>query len=355
MRINTLELCKKIFERYESQYTLKAYYGLLAYYALAQAAEAGNDETLRKKCKNYLSLYPDKFEHPRYSFETYRVGGIGKAWMFFRNLAPEWESDLRKYADITMTYRVDENGIICHPHSAEIDKIWIDTVSFITPFMLYAGLAFNENKYIDFAVEQCTKMYDCLMDRTCGLLHQAKGFMPNPESISQDHWSRGNGWGYMGLAELVRYLPSENRHRATVEKYFLDHTDAILKYQAKNGLWRQEIPEELSWYESSGTGLILYGLGIGLRTGILRDEKYRVAFEKGINALAKLCLSHNFSTHQSCPSCLCPGEGDEKGTIKAYLTERMPQTDEVHSYGCMMLAFLEAYKNNIPDVEMPDK
>ncbi len=355
MRINTLKLCEKIFERYESQHTIKAYYGLLAYYALAQVAEAESNENLQKKCKDYLSLYPDKFSHPNYSFECYRVGGIGKAWLFMKGLSDEWKTDLRNYADITLEAPVDDKGIICHPKSQETYKIWVDSISCITPFMLYAGLAFNKKKYTDFAVKQCIGVYDCLMDQTCGLLHQAKGFMPNPKLISHDHWSRGNGWGYMALGELIRYLPLENEYRATVEEYFIDHTDAMLKHQAENGLWKQEIPEELSWYESSGTGLILYGLGIGLRKGILRDEKYSQAFRKGVEALAKLCLSYDFSTHHSCPSCLCPGEGEKKGTIKAYLTERMPKTDEVHSYGCMMLAFLEAYKNGILEVEIPDK
>ncbi len=354
MRIHTLKLAQNLFNRYEEKYNIRAYYGLLAYYALAQTAEAENNDALRKKCKDYLDLYPERFPHPQYSFECYRVGGIGKAWMFMKGLSSEWENDLRNYADITLEAPVSETGVLCHPKWPETEKIWIDSVSCITPFMLYAGLAFHEKKYIDYAVKQCIGIYDCLLDETCWLLHQAKGFMPNPKLISHDHWSRGNGWGYMGLAELIRYLPSENEHRAKVEEYFMAHSEALIAYQAKNGLWRQEIPEELSWYESSGTGLILYGLGIGLRKGILRDEKYRQAFEKGIEALAKLCLSDDFSTHHSCPSCLCPGVGEEKGTVKAYLTERMPQTDEVHSYGCMMLAFLEAYKNGIVDVEIPD-
>ena len=37
---------------------------------------------------------------------------------------------------------------------------------------------------------------------------------------------------------------------------------------------------------------------------------------------------------------------------QSYLTERMPQKDEVHSYGCFMLAFVEAYKNGIYEVEI---
>lgn len=354
MQFATIDICKNIFKRYESQHTVKAYYGLLAYYALAQTAVADGDEALLKKCYEYLDLYPDKYPHPHYNFESYRVGGNGKAWMFFKCMAPDWEENLRAYAEKTMQAPQDPNGILCFP-GEEIPKIWIDVVTCVTPFMLYIGLALNEEKYVDFAVHQCITMYDHLMDYTCGLLHQTKGFMPNPKRMSADHWSRGNGWGYVGLTELIRYLPADSRHRAIAEEYFLDHTDALLAYQAENGMWRQEIPEELAWYEASGTGLIVYGLGVGLRKGLLKGEKYRAAFEKGVAALASRCLTDDFATHNSCPGCLCLGFGKDKGTVKAYITEKMPQDDEVHSYGCMMLAFLEAHKNGILYADVAEK
>ena len=54
----------------------------------------------------------------------------------------------------------------------------------------------------------------------------------------------------------------------------------------------------------------------------------------------------------SCPGCLCPGQGKEKGTAKAYITEKYPQDDEVHSYGCIMFALVEAYKNGIEEIEL---
>ena len=238
-----------------------------------------------EKCKAYLNLYPNNFPHPQYNFESYRVGGNGKAWMFFKNLIPEAEADLRKYAELTLHGPTDENGILCHPHSTEVHKIWIDVVACTTPFMLYLGLTLNEDKYIDFAAEQCFKMYNVFMDSTCGLLHQAKGFLPNSQRISADHRGRSNGWGYLGLSELVRHLPKDSKHRAKAEPYYTEHTNAMLEYQADCGLWRQEIPEEFSRYESSGSGLILYGLGIGIRKGILANDRYKKAFEKGFTHL----------------------------------------------------------------------
>lgn len=352
--MQVLDLAEKLLERYESQHEkVDAYYGLLAYFGLAQAAIAGGSQKALQKCADYLALYPDSFEHPYYNFESYRAGGNGKAWLFMKGFMPEAEKGIRKYAELTCHATTGENGILSWPGRPAC--IWIDVAACTTPFMLYAGLAVKEEKYIDFAADQCFKMYELFLDQTCGLLHQAKGFMENPKRMSADHWSRGNGWGLLGLAELVRYLPQESGHRAKAEEYFKDMMATLLPYQTERGLWRQEITEPLSWEESSGTGLILYGMGIGLRKGLLTDEAYRKSFEKGIHALAEYCICDDFSTYRSCPGCLCPGNGPEKGSVKAYLTERIPQKDEVHSYGCMMLAFTEAYRNDILTVELGGK
>lgn len=85
------------------------------------------------------------------------------------------------------------------------------------------------------------------------------GFLADPEKISEDHWSRGNGWGVIGMVELVRYLPKDHpKYNEAVER-FKAHCAALIKYQDFRGLWRREITEKYAWEESSGTGIILYG------------------------------------------------------------------------------------------------
>lgn len=350
MQIKTLEFVEKLFRRYSCVGKVNNYFGLLAYYALCQAAVEGKNKELLDECIADISLYPDKIEHPYYHFELYRVGGIPRAWLYYKGLIGNDEL-MRKYADKTLNARADKAGILCMPSVKEKDLIWIDTVSCITPFMLYVGLRLNEERYINFAAEQCLKMYETFMDASCGLLHQGKGFMKNPEDISQDHWSRGNGWGYLGLAELVRYLPKNSKYRNTAEKYFRDLSSSLINYQTERGLWRQEITYNIAWEESSGTGLILYGLGTGIREGILTEPAYISAFKKGISGLVENCVDHDFSTKSSCPSCLCPGTGETVGTIYAYINERSPETNEPHSFGCIMLALIEAYRNGIEFIE----
>ena len=227
---------------------------------------------------------------------------------------------------------------------------WIDIAHCISPYMLYAGMAFDEPRYIDFAVEQMTKMYERFLDRTCGLLHQTKGFLKNPEFISKDHWGRGNGWGYFTLAVLVRDLPEDSTHRPVVEKYFKDMSYALIKYQNAHGVWKQDIDCDYAWDESSATAFIAFGMGVGLRMGILEYDVFYSAFEKAIKAIADRFIDEDFSTLMCCGGCLCPGTGDEQGTPKAYVTEQYPQKNDHHSFGPIMFAMLEAYRNGICDL-----
>lgn len=346
-----LETSKNLFGRYERLYHVVNYYGLFALYGLAQTAVESKDREVLEKCLSMLGKYPDQIEHPYYNFDAYEAGGNGKAFLAYQGY---FENDLEmihRYAEKTMNAPVDSNGILCYPTCPEQEKIWIDVVTAVTPFMLFAGLALKEEKYIDFAAEQCFKMYELLLDTTCGLLHQSKGFMPDPVLLSHDHWSRGNGWGYLGLTELVAHLPADSKHRKKAEKYFKDLSKALIRYQNEKGTWRQEITWDYSWVESSGTGLFAYGLGVGLRTGILDRETYEVPFAKAINGIVNYFINENYSTNMGCSGCCAPGSGEEKGTIKAYLTEVYPMSDEPHSFGALMLALVEAHRNGITEVE----
>lgn len=350
--MNPLKISQKLYEHYESKEKVMHYYGLLAIYGLVQTAEVSEDVELTKKFKEILSDFPEGINHPHYNFPSYKIGGIAKAYAFMKEYMPEAEAQVREYADEMMKAARDSKGIVCAPWSKEC--IWIDVAMAVTPYLLFAGIAFNEQSYIDEAAKQAFLMYEEFLDSANGLLHQSKGFNGSGR-YSEDHWCRGNGWGYIALTELVQYLPKDSMHREKAERYFKNISIAFLPHQSSRGLWRQEIPFEYSYEETSGTGLILYGYGVGMRNGILDKETYMPSFIKGINGLNNISINEDFSTERSCPGCLCPGEGKEKGTVKAYVTLPLPYRDEHHSFGPLMFAMVEAYKNGILDLERNKK
>lgn len=333
---------------------LYSYPGILTIYAAAQAAVHLNDEEWIDDVNSYLKKYPFEFEEPgtrfNCNFDNYRVGGLGKGWMMMHGYFKDHEDVLREYAEKTINGPHTHDGIITSVKANNKGRVWIDVVYCVTPFMLYAGLVLDEPKYIDYAVEQCFKMYDLFMDKSNGLLHQARGFMADPEKISEDHWSRGNGWGIIGLVELVRYLPEDHpKYNEAVDR-FIAHCEALIKYQDFRGLWKQEIPEKYSWEESSGTGIILYAIGIGIRLGILDKETYMPVLKKGIDGLYQFCINADYSIERCCRGCLCPGEGDMKGTVEAYLVIPYPLKNDSHGFGPIIMAMIEAYKNGIVNI-----
>lgn len=345
------ELIIRLYNRYESIDEIKHYYGILAIYALCRIADDTHDQALIAQCQKILHRFPDRIQHPYYNFPSYRIAGIARAYMFMCGHDAESQQLVAHYADEMMSAARDPQGIMKHPKEVASDLIWIDVAMAVTPYLLFAGLALHNDRYIDEAAKQTFLMYDAFLDHSNGLLHQAKNFM-GPGLISHDHWSRGNGWGYIALTELIQYLPANSPHRAKAEKYFRDLSAALLLHQNKRGLWRQEIPLPSAWEESSGTGLILYGFGVGIRLGLLPKSGYMSAFERGVKGLSQYCIEPDFSTLYTCEGCLCPGQGDQKGTVQAYLTDKSPRKNDGHSWGPFMLAFDEARRLGIADLPL---
>ena len=349
--MNPLEISRRLYEHYESVEEVKHYYGVLAIYALVLTAEVDADETLMERCRGILSRFPDQVEHPQYNFPSYTIGGIPRAYALWReHMADDRSATLvREYAEELMAAPRDPKGILKHRYDPSADKIWIDVAMAATPYLLFAGLAFDEKRYQEEAARQAFLMYDELVDPENGLLHQCKNVV-GPGLYSQDHWSRGNGWGYIALTELVQHLPQTSPDRARAERYFVDHSRAMLPYQSARGFWRQEIPEELSYEETSGTGLILHGYGVGLRLGLLDKATFGEPFRRGVQGLLDVAVNLDFSLEASCPGCLCPGVGAEKGMIGAYVTLRLPHRDEHHGFAPVMFAMVEAFRNRIADL-----
>ena len=326
--------------------TLKNYYGVVACYGLAHLAELGGEGSEEMEmAKDVLKNYAERINHPGYNFPSYRVCGNAKARAVYMGYSDEVET-VREYADEMLTATRNAMGIISRPRAGHHEKIWIDAATAVTPFLVFAGRIFNEQKYYDEAVKQTIMMYDAFMDSENGLLHQAQGFCDgySPAKISEDHWSRGNGWGLFPLAELVEHLPKDHPEYQKVVNYYINHVNALLPYQSENGLWRQEITLESyhgleSYEETSGTGLIAYAIGVGIRTGVLDRKTYFPVLNHAIMGLKKVSIGENYDIYNSCPSCLSPGDG----SIFAYLS-LIPPVNENHGAGPVVMALAEAHR-----------
>jgi unsaturated rhamnogalacturonyl hydrolase len=353
-----LHLSVRLYDHYESIREVSHYYGLLAIYGLCRTAELVHDNgALLDRCRGILARFPLEINHGEYNFSSYRIGGIPRAYMLWRGHMTDDATQIyvREYAEQLMHSPRSDSGVVLNMHrQMEIARqlIWIDVAMPVTPYLLFAGLAFDQPRWIDEAAIQAFLHYDELLNPDNGLLHQCKNFT-GPGRVTDDHWGRGNGWGLIALTELVQYLPPDSPHRAKAEQYFVEHARALLPHQSPRGLWRQEIPLPTAWEESSGTGLILYGYGVGLRLGLLDAASYRLAFDRGIAGLREHCINDDFSVELCCPGCRCPGQGDRQGTVAAYLEDKPPVRDDPHSFAPIMLALTEQARLFGDDKQIP--
>ena len=97
-------------------------------------------------------------------------------------------------------------------------------------------------------------------------------------------WGRGNGFGALGLSELLTVLPADDPQRAAVLDIHRRHLAAMRARQAPDGMWRQVVDEPGSYRETSVTAMTLTAMARGLRLGWL-DESYRPVVERAWRAL----------------------------------------------------------------------
>lgn len=165
--------------------------------------------------------------------------------------------------------------------------------------------------------------------------------------MTQDHWSRGNGWGIFALTELIQELPSDHPRYPEVAKEFQSLLNAIFAYQDDEGCWHQELTRPDSYVETSGAGLFLYALAAAQNKGLNNHSQQIEQLLQGLRGLSRY-IALDGSIHHTSQGCLSPGEG----TIADYMA-RGPQVNDRHAFGPVSLAFGQAYINGLSDLPSP--
>ena len=271
---------------------------------------------------------------------VYRWGGNAAAWLLLNGHLPESAAEsLCAACEGLIRYQPRyENGIFCQRTRYDHTKWglrWIDTVFGVCPCLLWIGLKCGREDFIDEAAAQMRYHHDLLFDPARKLYHQAiDGKKPE---LTPGYWSRGMGWGLHALADLAADLPKDHPERDYILRAYRDAIDGCLAAQDPEGMWHQSMDDFGSYQESSGTGLILYALGKGIRTGFFTDEKYLAAFRLGLKGLlGYVCVDG--SIQNCCGGCLGPGYN---GTVADYQMCSWI-LNNTHAFGGPLLTCAEA-------------
>lgn len=335
------ELAWRVFHRHRALHPLAHYTGILSLQGLARLALATGDADTMSLVRAELMPFVLGHVPPFGNFAVYAVGGNGTALLHRTGHLPEAAEPLRRAAQLQSAAPRGAAGVFCRPRGIDRERgmVWIDAAFAVCPFFASCGVAFGRDDYLDEAVRQIVPLYERLLDSSCGLVHQGINF-DDRLVPSTDHWSRGNGWGLLALAEIAAELPGDSAARQTCDPIFVRWLEAALRHANYEGLWFQEMTvtsPKITYTETSGSALILYALGVAWEQGLIADAVARPAFERGLAGIAGY-LSPAGSVYNTCVSCCCPGRGE----IADFLA-KPPMRDDWHAFGPIILLLAQAH------------
>jgi unsaturated rhamnogalacturonyl hydrolase len=192
-------------------------------------------------------------------------------------------------------------------------RYWIDDLWMIASLQVQAYRATGNEVYLERAAK-VTDSYLKKLQRPNGLFYHGEN--------SPFFWGRGNGWAACGLAELLSELPDSSPYYTSILEGYKKMMYALLEYQAEDGMWRQLIDKEEAWKETSSTAMFGYAITVGVKKGLLPEDKFTHSYQKVWKALVEYINKDGKVTD------VCAGTG--KGDNIDYYLNRPRVTGDFH-------------------------
>lgn len=330
-----LTVAQRVADHYLAGVEPKLHYGdLLTLYALERLAEVAGrpdyDAFVDRALRRLIAL--PRAKASRLSFENYRMGGLAGVYRCVQGRYPGDTQLLAKHVrQLVDEHPRNRHGVFCHPREPG-EKIWVDCLMAVCPFLSMAAVKLQEPKLHDESIAQYVGMEKALFDEKLGLFHQVENF--GRPGVSIDTWGRGNGWALIGLAELIRWLPEDHPQRGAMIARLQRLAAALEPLQAKSGMWRENLVTPDAYEETSGTGLILYAVAMGLR------EKWLPQRFGPMAARAWQGLAATVDAQGTIRGTCIGTRGNTDSPLEFWLA-RPTCTDDVHAFGPVLLAAVE--------------
>ncbi len=345
-RVGIVDIARKVSEKSRLYVDVEDYKGTVYLQGVAEMALASEDDYFVSLATQMLDNFKDGRLKGYGSFISYSTGGSAQALMAYKGHPEYRDLVLETAGRMWKEQPRNSDGIMMPPWKevAEKNPVFADAVLAIVPYMLYSGLASGNQEYIDYAVRVAVDVYKDLYDESTGLIHQVRACRRIPEGVlTEDCWSRGNGWLALGFAALLHDLPESHPRYAEVRSLAASYFKSVLKYQDKAGLWHQEMTYPESYVEISGSALLLYGIGAALEKEVL-EKKYQKAYQKGLKGLM-LYIDRDGNVGNTCSGCLAY----KNGTKDDYASHPY-FCNEAHAFGPVLLALSQAVRMGIREI-----
>jgi unsaturated rhamnogalacturonyl hydrolase len=184
--------------------------------------------------------------------------------------------------------------------SATNQLYWIDAFYMAGPTFARMGNLTGNTNYFQKLWQMYSYMKDGigLFDPSSSLWYRDATFV-YPKAMNaaggKVFWSRGNGWVFAGLAEVLQQMSTNSPHYQDYVTMFQTMAPAIKAIQDPDGMWRASLYDTNQFPnpETSGTGFFTYGLAWGIRSGLLPATDYTNSVILAWNGLTNLALNVN--------------------------------------------------------------
>jgi rhamnogalacturonyl hydrolase YesR len=166
---------------------------------------------------------------------------------------------------------------------------WCDALFMSPPAWVEMSRQTGDPRYAEFALDEFWATTDFLYDPVEKLyFRDSRFFERRDDQGRKQFWSRGNGWVFAGIANILDALPQDSSQRPRMEQLFRDMAARLVDLQKPDGYWPPSLlAPENSPPETSGTGFHVYGLAWGVRQGLLDRKVYLPAIGNGWLALTR--------------------------------------------------------------------
>ncbi len=200
-------------------------------------------------------------------------------------------------------------------------RYWVDDMYMLNILQLEAYRASGDKKYLDRDALEMVSYLD--------KLQQPNGLFFHAPDVPF-FWGRGDGWFAAGMAEILRDLPPDHPRRPRILKGYKTMMAALLKYQGKDGMWRQLIDKDDAWPESSSSAMFTFAMITGVKNGWLDAAVYGPAARKAWIAVSGYIDQNNDLTS------VCEGTG-KKNDLEYYY-QRKRRTGDFHGQAPILWA-----------------
>ncbi|WP_297085850.1 glycoside hydrolase family 88 protein [uncultured Draconibacterium sp.] len=209
---------------------------------------------------------------------------------------------------------------------------WCDALFMSPPVWAKLYKVTSEKKYLDFMFEEYKATTDFLFDKKEHLYYRDERYITERDNGTKVFWSRGNGWVFAGLVNILNELNPESKEYKYFLKIYKKMAKKLLEIQTPEGHWAMSLLGQKFYPtpETSGSSFFVFGLAWGINQGILDKATYEPAAKKGWNAMVSHVTDDGMLGYVQ-PIGAAPG--------KAW-----PDKTEVYGTGAFLSAGSEIYK-----------